>query len=280
VALLGGVLVASACGGHDVDPPRNGGAGGSSAGATTGGSAGATVGGSSGSTTGGTGGGSAQVATACPGVVPGAALIADFDAPPAAGKGYEWGSPEQGTTDFWGGTFVYPTAMELTTDDGALTVAGHVSDYSGFGLYVQNCTDASSFKGIRFKIKGDPPMGKVTFALQTNQNSWANGTKGSCLAPEAQQYVACVPPSVVVPVTADFTTVEVKWADLKDGKPVASATTDGSDVIGLQFILPWAANGTPYDTSVTIDDVEFIGVGDGSGGAGPGNEPMAGAGGA
>jgi hypothetical protein len=286
--LLGGVLSVPACSsGDDVDPPS----GGSSGSSTTGGSAGSTTGGSSGSTTGGTagsGGNTVQVVTECPGVVPGAALIADFDTAPEAGAAYEWGSTEQGTMDFWGGTFTYPAAIELSFGDGAMTAAGHVADYSGFGLYVQNCADASSFEGVRFKIKGDPPMGKISFALQTNQNEWASGTKGSCLAPDAQRYIACVPPSVPVAVTADFTTVEIKWADLKGGKPAASATTDGSDVIGLQFILPWVDKGTPYDTSVTIDDVEFIGMGSGSGGAGAGGaggaggggEPGAGAGGA
>ena len=282
VALLGGVLIVPACGnGEDVDP-GNGGAGGSSAGTATGGSAGTATGGSSGSTTGGTSGNTAQVATACPGVLPGTALIADFDNPSDTGT-YEWGSAEQGTMDFWGGTFTYPTAIELTFADGAMTATGHVSEYAGFGLYVQNCADASSFEGVRFKIKGDPPMGKLTFALQTNQNEWASGIKGSCIAPDAQRYVNCVPPSTPLTVTEDFTTVEIKWADLKGGKPAASATTDGSDVIGLQFILPWVEKGTPYDTSVTIDDVEFIGEGSGTGGAGAGgagSEPVAGAAGA
>lgn len=285
VALLGGVFVVPACGsgGDDVDTP-SGGTGGASAGSATGGNAGSATGGTGGSTTGGTagtGGNTTQVAAECPGVVPGVTLIADFETAPEAGATYEWGSADQGTTDFWGGTFSYPAAVELTFADGAMTAAGNVADYSGFGLYVQNCADASSFEGIRFKIKGDPPMGKLSFALQTNQNEWASGLKGSCLAPDAQRYVNCVHPSASITITADFTTVEVKWADLKAGKPAAAATTDGSDVIGLQFILPWVEKGTAYDTSVTIDDVEFIGMGGGTGGAGgAGNEPTAGAGGA
>jgi hypothetical protein len=285
VALLGGVFAVPACGsgGDDVDTP-SGGTGGASAGSTTGGSSGASTGGSSGgSTAGGTagsGGNTTQVAAACPGVVPGSALIADFEVAPAAGAAYEWGPAEHAETDFWGGTFSYPAAVELTFADGAMTAAGHVADYSGFGLYVQNCADASSFEGVRFKIKGDTPMGKLTFAVQTNANEWASGLKGSCLAPDAQRYINCVHPSAPITVTADFTTVEVKWADLKAGKPATAASTDGSDVIGLQFILPWVEKGTAYDTSVTIDDVEFIGMGQGTGGAGgAGNEPMAGAGG-
>lgn len=283
--LLSSTLIAAACSsGGDGGGDANGGSSataGSSTGGSSGASAGTTGGGSAGTGAGGSGGGTNQVATECPGVVPPSAMIANFDEPPAAGAGYEWGSPDQGTMDFWGGTFSYPAAVELSFADGAMTASGNVSEYAGFGLYVQNCADASAFEGVRFKIKGNPPMGKMSFALQTNKNEWASGTKGSCLAPDAQKFINCVHPSVPITVTDSFTTVEVKWADLKAGKPATDATTDGSDVIGLQFILPWMEKGTPYDTSVTIDDVEFIGAGDAAGGAGAGGASgMAGAGGA
>ena len=47
-------------------------------------------------------------------------------------------------------------------------------------------------------------------------------------------------PLAPIAVTEEFTTVQVMWSDLAGGKPAADAKTDGSDVIGLQFILPWA----------------------------------------
>lgn len=285
VALACGAVFVPACdsGGDDPAGPTAGSGGSATAGTSTGGTttAGTTTGGSAGTTTGGTGGGTAQVVTECPGVVPASATIANFDTAPDAGGMYEWGSADKGTMDFWGGTFTYPAALELAFADGAMTAAGHITEYAGFGLYVQNCANASSFEGVRFKIKGNPPMGKMAFAVQTNKNEWASGLKGSCLAPDAQKFINCVHPSYSITVTEDFTTVDVKWSDLKAGKPAASATTDGSDVIGLQFILPWADKAPPYDASITIDDVEFIGEGSGTGGAGgAGNEPMAGAGGA
>ena len=288
-ALLFGVLVVPACdsGGSDNNPSGGSSSGGSSSGAAQGGTGGASAGSTSGGTAGstaGSGGNTMQVITACPGVVPPAALIADFNMAPAAGGKYEWGSTAQGTMDFWGGTFNYPDALMLSFMDGAMTAAGHVADFTGFGLYVQNCANASSFDGVRFKIKGNPPMGKMAFAVQTNKNEWATGIKGSCLAPDAQKFINCVHPSAPITVTDAFTTVDVKWSDLGMGKPAADATTDGSDIIGLQFILPWADKAMPYDTSVTIDDVEFIGMGAGAGGmdaGGAGNDPgMAGAAGA
>ncbi len=282
-ALVCGALIASACGSGGDDDSSPSTAGSSNGGTTNGGngtggsSAGSTNAGTAGSTTAGTGGGTMQVVTPCLGVVPTSATIADFNMAPAVGGKYEWGSAEQGTMDFWGGTFNYPDALMLTFADGAMTAAGHITEYAGFGLYVQNCTNASSFEGVRFKIKGNPPLGKMSFAVQTNKNEWATGMKGSCLAPDAQKFINCVHPGVSVTVTDTLTPVEVKWADLKAGKPATAATTDGSDVIGLQFILPWVDKMAAYDASITIDDVEFIGMGAGAGGAGSG---AAGAGGA
>lgn len=269
LALLCGAITVPACssGGDDDDDAVAGSNSGGSAGSSSGGSAGSTAGSSSGA-----GGDAGQVVTECPGVVPDATGIADFEAAPGAGDAYTWGASEQGTMDFWGGTFSYPAALELSFEGGAMTASGQVADYTGFGLYVQNCADASSFEGVRFKIKGNPPTGKLVFAVQTNANEWATGEKGSCLAPDAQMFIDCVHPSVAITgvVEDDFTTVEVRWAELGAGKPAANAKTDGSDVIGLQFILPWTEKGTPYETSVTIDDVEFIGEGSGAGGAGAG----------
>jgi hypothetical protein len=284
LALVCGALIVPACdsgGGDDDDSSSTAGKGsggsasGGGGGSTGGNSAGTTSAGTAGSTTAGMGGSTGQTAVTCPGVVPPSATIADFNTAPAAGGKYEWGSADQGTMDFWGGTFNYPDALMLTFADGAMTAAGHITEYAGFGLYVQNCANASSFEGVRFKIKGNPPMGKMSFAVQTNKNEWATGMKGSCLAPDAQKFINCVHPGAPLTVTETLTTVEVKWADLKAGKPAAAATTDGSDVIGLQFILPWVDKMAAYDASITIDDVEFIGTGSGAGGAG-----SAGAGGA
>jgi hypothetical protein len=240
-------------------------------GSITGGGVGGTSAGSAGSAGSGGSAGGGQVVTDCPGVVPAAALITDFATPPVAGGKFEWGSAAKGTDDFWGGTFNYPEALMLGFEDGAMTAAGNITEYAGFGLYVQNCADASSFEGIRFKISGNPPMGKLRFALQTNRNEWATGVKGSCLAADAKKFVDCVHPSVEIPVTGIPTTVDVKWANLAAGKPASAASTTGSDVIGLQWILPWAEMGsTPYDVSVTIDDVAWIGEATGAGGSGAG----------
>ncbi len=281
VVLCGAFLTPGCSSGGDDDEGRptpgsgNGGGGtnaGTGNGGTSGSSAGEDAGGAAGSD------GSSQTVSACAGVTP-TSSIADFNVPPSAGAEYQWGSAAQGDMDFWGGAFNYPAALELSFADGAMTAAGNVSEYAGFGLYVQNCADASSFEGVRFKIKGTPPMGKMSFAVQTNKNEWATGVKGACLAAEDKKFIDCSHPFVPITVTEEFTTVEVTWAELGGGKPAPDAKTDGSDVIGLQFILPWTEKATPYEASVTIDDVELIGEGGGFAGAG-GQAGMAGAGGA
>jgi hypothetical protein len=272
--LLGAALAFPACNSGGEDPDGNAGSGASSAGTA---GSGAGTAGSGGS--GGSGGG--QSITQCPGVMPPNAAITDFAMTPAAGGKFEWGSAAQGDMDFWGGTFNYPDAVTLTVADGTLTAAGNVEEFAGFGLYVQNCADASSFDGVRFTISGNPPLGKMRFAVQTNENEWATGMKGSCLAAEDKKFIDCVHPSVEIDVTDEPTMVSVTWAQLGAGKPAASATTDGADIIGLQWILPWTASTTPYDVSVELDDLEFIAEGSGSGGAGSGGAPSeAGAGGA
>lgn len=280
IAFLSGAVLVPGCVDSDSDDPMTGGT--SNAGSGTGGDAGsgakAGSGGGGGTSGGGSGGSGPQTAIECPGVVPTETLIADFDTPPEAGTMYEWGSAEKGDMDFWGGTFTYPTAIELAFEDGALTASGMVADYAGFGLYVTHCADASSFDGVRFKIKGDVPTGKLQFAVQTNRNEWANGVKGSCLAPEDKRYADCVHPSVSVDVTEELQTVEITWDELGGGKPAAAAKTAGEDVIGLQWILPWTGTMDPYEASVTIDDVELIGAGTGAGGSGAGGDGAGGSG--
>lgn len=257
-------------------------AGAPAAGAATGGvaTAGAGAGGGgmggtgfAGMTTAGTNtGGTPQVASSCKGIVPTQALISDFNDLTSL----VWG---EGTSDndFSGGFFTYPSGS-ITNDiaNDNLTASGTVSTYSGFGLYVTYCGDASSYAGIRFKISGDAgESGSVVFHVQTNATKWADGQKGSCLGPSNLQHSNCVPPTTLISgISAVPKEVTILWSDVKDGKPVA--TTDGSDIIGFNWAFTWPA-AAAYAASIVIDDVELVSDDGGSGGAGAGG---AGAGGA
>jgi hypothetical protein len=241
------------------------------AGASTGGGG---VGGTSGAgmTAAGTNtGGTPQVASTCKGIVPTEPLISNFNDLASL----VWG---EGTSDndFSGGFFTYPSGS-ITNDiaNDNLTASGTVSTYSGFGLYVTYCGNASSYAGIRFKISGDAgESGSVVFHVQTNATKWADGQKGSCLGPSNLQHVNCVPPTTLISgISAVPKEVTILWSDVKDGKPVA--TTDGSDIIGFNWAFTWPA-AAAYPASIVIDDVELVSD-DGSGGAGAGG---AGAGGA
>jgi hypothetical protein len=96
-------------------------------------------------------------AIACP--TPVDALILDFTYDPS-GDGAQATFGDFAQT-FSGGTFVYPNeetmpmyplTSDVTGDNWHIT--GTVGDYSGFGLFFQDCTklDASAFDGIEFTI--------------------------------------------------------------------------------------------------------------------------------
>ena len=148
---------------------------------------------------------------------------------------------------------------------------GHRGD-----LYVTYCANASSYAGVKFKISGNAgESGSLVFHVQTNATKWADGAKGACLGPKANEFTACAPPTTLITgITAEPKEVTVLWSDVKDGKPVA--TTDGSDIIGFNWSFNWPEPAA-YAASITIDDMEFVNEGAGTGGAGAGGNGAGGA---
>jgi len=292
VVLVSGFVIVPAC--------DSGGSGGSTTVTMTtagknsmGGDAGGTNGGSTNGGTAGTAGATAgsggNMTFGCSGVVPPSAAITDFtDLMPAAEP--LWGAtPAAGA--FYGGLISYGAAGAIPVTDvtgNDLRVTGTIKDYSGAGLYMAFCTDASRFAGVRFKISGDAgPAKSVLFYVLTNSNFYPDSVamKGVCQASAANKFIDCVSPSYSVTGIGAEKLVEVTWDKLNNGKPVSAATTDGKDIIGLQWSFPWTAATMPYDVDLVIDDVEFIdtaaGGAGGAGSGGAGNAPGgAGAGGA
>jgi hypothetical protein len=261
-----------------------GGAGGASAGSTS--TAGKPAGGQStggqstgGQSTGGSAGsgGSGGASSACKGTKPTMALITGFEdavADPMSAGSFKFtiGTP--------GGTYVYPKP-NFTTDVAAkaLNVKGNVKDYSGFGVYFNDCTNASGAgaTGVSFNIKGNVGTGGMLgFRIQTNGNTpMANG-KGTC--PAAATYEECHAGEFAIPVSAGGAEVSVTWAQIVGGIP--NATVTGADVVGLEWAFTWAgATDTPYDVDVTVDDLKWTGTISGGGGAGGGGAGGGGAGG-
>ena len=173
--------------------------------------------GTAGTGTGGSGGGSS---TACAGMKPASALITEFadlaPNPTSAGQFiFTLGVP--------GGTFSYEKPAITVADTGmALNAKGMVSTYSGFGVYLNACTDASAYTGVSFSIKGTLPAMKTTvnFRVQTSKNTKIDtvNKKGECVG---TTYEECHDGGVDLMVGTDAKTVEVKFSELMGGVPSA-----------------------------------------------------------
>lgn len=270
-ALIG----ALGCVSSDKGDGATGGAGGMGSG-----TGGASTSGGSTSMTGGSDSGGA--ATAC--ASPTTPLLADFAEPDPmdSTKARFVGPPA-------GGTFIYPAsaqvpapAFPITSDasKGDFHVSGEIGDYSGFGLYFDNCykIDASAYKGIQFTIQGSVPMGnsmtlRVGTAADEVAASWLNAHKatattadtppnfGRCMPASSQYDGTCEAPAKTIPVTATATTIFVPWAELVGGKP--EATVNPSELTSIAWAFPaptgaGTASPTTYMADVTIDDLQFV----------------------
>jgi hypothetical protein len=279
------ILIAAArCGGDDPQPAAGTGGsttgtGGSSAagsGGVTGGAGGATAGGTGGATggsggtsglggaTGGTGGnatggtgGSTVVfdggAFACEGVKPSSTTITDFAAVDTAGAFTSAGG-------YSGRVFTYGAGMTPTLKP-ALSMTGTVSNYTGFGFFLNQCIDASAYTGISFTISGSVGTeGKLMLQAKTNSTTPISATTkhGACVAADPNNtYADCWDPTAWVTVPATAATVTVLWGEFTGGKP--AATVNPAEILGFQWSFNWAgATGVAYAANVTIDDVTFV----------------------
>jgi hypothetical protein len=182
----------------------------------------------------------------------------------------------QGGESFYPNSGTYPLTVDVTQSNYHIT--GTIGDYSGFGLYFDNCDriDASAYKGIRFTISGSVPQGNaITFGVGTVNNTstaaWlaANGktggspnAAGKCTPSQTTNNIyyhpGCGDPTVSVPVTSTPTVKEVKWADLTGGTPDSSVTKP-AELTSIYWYFPWSGSGAAtYAVDFTLDDLEFI----------------------
>lgn len=196
------------------------------------------------------------------------------------------------------GTQMYPLTSD--TSMGNFHVTGTVGTYSGVGFYwgpnITACataaTDASTcpacnevdlsmFDGITFSIKGSAPatiganivLFSVATAADDVSDAYANAHKANASDPDqGPSFARCTPaanandgtcaaPGFNVTITDTAQTVNVKWSDLKGGKPQASV--DPTQITGIRWIMPTppgagTASPTTYDLDLTIDDFGFI----------------------
>ncbi len=199
----------------------------------------------------------------CGGKQPNQPLITKFDAFMAD----RWTSP--GNLD--GGVYVYPDALKPTAGE-FLRFADQVRDYTGMGVWFSGCIDGSKFRGVRFTIAGNAgASGAVQFYVIANRDKEvdAPNSAGACVpADPTQIWQSCRPPVVTLPVTGAPTQHSIAWTAFKAGLP--TPTTDGSDLLALQWSFDWQDGATPYAAELTVDNLEFFSDDSAAGGAGAG----------
>jgi hypothetical protein len=250
------------------DPNANGGSYGNAATPSTGGTLGhAGVSGSASSNAGSGGNMLPPITFKCGGKQPNQSSITSFD----GFKADRWMSP--GNLD--GGVYVYPEPLKPTAGE-FFGFDGTISDYAGMGVWFSGCIDGSKFRGVRFTISGSVgPGGNVQFYFISNRDKEVveSDSVGACLPDDPNDpWQNCRPPVVTLPVTLEPTTLSIPWSAFKGGLP--TATTDGSDLLALQWSFDWLDGNPEYPATLTIDDLQFFDEGeDGSGGAGGAGAP-------
>ncbi len=151
-----------------------------------------------------------------------------------------------------------------------LVLSGTVATFSGVGLYLYACVDASSFHGVQFTIAGDvgnEELGDagsggvdggtsdtITFSVSMSADiTTAAGAGDTCTLGGS-----CAAPSYSFTVPSEPTTIQVPWSALTGGAPVF--VLDPTQIAGMQWALPWpcVSNPTPYTTRITISDIAFF----------------------
>jgi hypothetical protein len=202
-------------------------------------------------------------------------MITDFTYDPSAGGTVTDMTFGDFATTLSGGTFIYPTSMVSDMSASNWHITGTVSDYTGMGLYFNNCAlvDASAYRGISFTISGvtssSTPnmltMG-VSIAADTVAYSWYvahdAGTSapnfGTCYPASGNLYDGtCADPMRVFTIPTTAQTVTILFSEFLGGRPVA--TVNPAQITSIYWFFPWSGTGTtPFTVDVVIDDLSFV----------------------
>ncbi len=237
----------------------------------------------------GSGGGASASPAACTAQPPapgdaGVSLITDFsmvNGDGGPGSSVNFGSYSATPGLFGGGSYAYPTIgpgtdspanpaagnycttlgsqnsfVATATPGTGLVLSGTVATFTGVGLFLYQCIDASAYHGIQFTISGDVgnegldagSPDQITFSLSMPSDS----SQGTCTLGSS-----CGSPSYVVTVPAQPTTIQIPFQMLTGGAPLFAL--DPSQISGVQWSLPWPCTQNPsvYTTQITITDVAF-----------------------
>ena len=258
-----------------------GGAAGSTAGSTT---TPASTGGTAGATTTPTAGGTACAKSkTLSATKPG---IANFDSYDGAADLSSWSFAMGGdsSTGVLCGTFGYgdrannvPGTFDMTTGHSApyaLRVADTMAQNwgGGMGLWISDCLNATTFKGISFWARGNAPKGTATLSAFMSETtptvaSVTGHKTGTCPGNDT----TCINPKFDFNVTNDWVFIQAPWTGFAKGDPATGGTTtiapDGHNIwqiqfdIGLVFVAgatstdPWVPVPAAYE--LVVDDLAF-----------------------
>jgi len=132
--------------------------------------------------------------------------------------------------------------MTGTMTDGVWQVSGTLATWSGMGLWLGSCVDASAFSGITVTLAGNAgPTGQIYVGVNT--------TTGEDVAPSYEAPLA---------VTDTATPVTAAWTDFAPGETASGVTFDPSKITSIYFHFDWPClEGTVSEVSVTLDDLKF-----------------------
>jgi hypothetical protein len=215
-------------------------------------------------------------------------LLIDFETYNGTVEASNWGTPFGGATAGTGTVYAGPYAYgdETVTPTLAIlagrppsmyAVAETVTQTRGWGMgggIWMGCVDATGYKGVSFWVRGMSERAVFSFSIdmestvRPDENNNAGG--GTCPGTKDTCQAAT---KVDIPLTMDWTQVQLLWADFTPGMSAGTpVTVDGNNITGLgwsvplPFILdptvPADAAGpyvpVPGDLRINIDDISFI----------------------
>jgi len=156
-------------------------------------------------------------------------------------------------------------------------VAQTVTQASTWGMgggFWMGCADATAYKGISFWVRGSSGTGTFSFnvSMESTQMPLATNPAGGGTCPGTSD--TCKDPSKAnIPLTADWTQVQILWADFTPGMSgTTSVVPDGNNIAGLVWNVPLQYHldpSVPADAAgpyiaipgnllINIDDITFI----------------------
>jgi hypothetical protein len=261
VAFTAVALLVAGCGGSKTTPSTNSdhatpNAGASSIGGSSAAGGASSTGGASSAGAAANGGSTAvgcQVSAA-----PATALIADF----LAGTASTTGLPA--VTN--GGMYTYPaggaSAPAIAIVNGALhvtinTPASAATQYVGYGIFFNDCTNGGQYTGVKFDIGGTMTGCGLQFINNFRDDATpANDVKGSCAVSNN-----CYGPQTELAFTTTVASSPHPFVTLTAGFPVATVDTKFLTGLGWGFVIPAADPasdaGANCVADFTIDNVTF-----------------------